>query len=878
MDYYNVIVKTDFAFKVYVDFELAHEGIRGEIAKFSLREGDHHFRVESGNPLVYFEDTVSLERDRIIQVSFIDLFQNVPPSIEDSLWVTPEIDYEGSENWGIIDIISGNWILTPRYQSEQLIELCETKTQAKYIISENGTLVFISNTGRVLEKKHYHHIDFNYIGLYYIITSSASDEKLALIYVGAGYIKEITQQEYDEIIIKPGTSNNLIINVRKGKLWGIINNLGEITLPLVYEEPIDFEYKDNHGNSYALSWNHEADNLQLISSTYITVSIPDYCYHIKSKDNRQILHNNLMLYSDNNKSGIFDIKSRKTIAGAEFEYIDFWGKKDTSQYFRVKNNGKWGFVNFEGKEVIALRYDNSTNFLGKYAAVCCNREWWVIDELGNRVSESVCGDSIMTFFSYDKSVREIDYYESLEREESRAGNSPSRSPEHPWDHMYIIKDDISKTVGLINLNNGTVLNSNYSSISYMELGLFIARGTSTPGWRYCIDESCQEVFPGFETCGIQKGKPFMVCRRYAKQYEACEINGKMVYKIAYSKPLDIPNRADYINFDFVIKYGFVFQNGRAIPATEYDDAEDFRGDFAIVSKKYYYSPGSESGFWLKGVINQDGKEVIPIMNLEIERLGGNLFRITKYDGAHVFCWGHKDRCLEVDFDSIRELFYDPFHSIDSKSDLLEAHYPDGYNLVDENAIPVFPIHYDSISYICPHRYAVEKNNKHGVISESGETIIPLDYDSLRFKSENWIEVARDGKMGVINIKGALVVPLRYERIEEEGYNPYSKQIGGVLDGRFVFIDRNGTESAFPGIEPPDSWCSIVNGKAIYFKKDGKSFLKVRGREVINISIEGYLNDPDSFYMADPYYGPGLSQEQMENDPLVKYVKELMLSR
>ena len=869
MEYYNVIVKTDFVFKVYVDFELAHEGIRGQVAKFSLRKGDHHFRVESSNPLIFFEDTLSLEYDRIIQLSFKELIQNVPPLIEDSLWITSQYDYEGSGMLGLIDNISGNWILAPRYQTEQLMNLVESKTQAKFLVVENETLLFLSNSGRALEKKHYHHIDRNIGCGYYLIASLEGNGKCGLIYVGAGYIKEITQQEYDEIIINYSTRNDLVINVRKGNRWGCINNKGEIVLPVEYEEKISFEYE-----GYAITWNMNKKELHLISSNYITISIPDYCYLIKSKDNRRILHNNLMLFSDNNKSGIFDIKSRKTVVGAKYEYIDLWGHKDASQYIRVKNNGKWGFVNSEGKEVIAPIYDDCTIYHGEYAVVCRNREWWVIDVFGNRVSESICGDSIMTFFSYDKSVREIDYYESLEREESRAGNSPSGSPEHPWDHMYIIKDDISKTVGLINLNNGTVLNSNYSSISYMELGLFIARGTSTPGWRYCIDESCQEVFPGFETCGIQKGKPFMVCRRYAKQYEACEINGKMVYKIAYSKPLDIPNRADYINFDFVIKYGFVFQNGRAIPATEYDDAEDFRGDFAIVSKKYYYSPGSESGFWLKGVINQDGKEVIPIMNLEIERLGGNLFRITKYDGAHIFCWGHKDRCLEVDFDSISELFYDPFHLIDSKSDLLEAHYPDGYNLVDENAIPVFPIHYDSISYIFPHRYAVKKNNKYGVLSDTGETIIPFHYDSLYFKSENWIEVTKDGKMGVINIRGALVVPLRYERFEEEGYNPYIKQIGGVLDGRFVFINRDGTESTFPGIEPPDSWCSIVNGKAIYYKKGGKSFLRVRGRDTITISVD--FDDPNSFYLTDSY--SGLSAEQMESNPLVKYVKELMLAR
>lgn len=887
MDYYNVIVKTDFAFKVYVDFELALEDAGGQIAKFSLRKGEHHFRVESGNPLVYFEDTLSVEYDRIIQLSFKDLIQNVPPSTEDSLWIRPQIDYEGSGMCGLMDIISGNWILAPRYKDGQLAELYESKTQAKFLIVENETFIFLSNSGRVLEKKDYHHIDFKRND-YIIASSTASEEKCGLIYVGAGFFKEITRQEYDEIIIDSfmdiGGRSNLVINVRKGELWGCIDDLGEIVLPLVYEEQIVFEYEDNNSNPYALSWNEEVGSLQLINSNYLTISIPDYQYYHKRYDGpeKQILQNNLMLFSDNNKFGLFNIRTKETVINSKYEYIDLWHKNKNLRYLRIKDNGKWGYINTEGKEVIPPVYDNSTNYYGEYAIVCRNREWWVIDEFGNRVSESICGDSMMTFSSYDKNVQEIEYYESLSREEEvMAGKSPSKMPEHPWDQMFIIKDEILKTVGLINLKNAAVVKSQFSSIHYFKAGYFIASEPTTPAWRRCINDSGHDLFPGFQICDINEKKgTFLVSQRHPIAFEACEMDlwgKKIAYKIADSQPLE-----SHDGFEFISKCRIMDLEGRNTSPNVFDDVEEFRGDYAIAKKIFYSSPSPDCPLWveLKGLINTYGNVIIPIKNLEIERLRYNLFRVKDLDGVQSIYWVQHNRCLKVDFDSIEEVFYDKsfFPSADSKSDLLKVHYPDGYNLVDENAIPVFPIHYDSISYICPHRYAVKKNNKHGVLSETGETIIPLQYDSLCFKSENWIEVTRDGKMGVIDIKGTLVIPLRYESIENEGYNPYSKQIGGVFDDRFVFINRDNTESDFPGIEPPDSWCSLFNGKAIYYRKDGDLFLKVRGRDAIKISVGEGLTDPCCFFFADYGHGDRLSKEEIENDSLVKYVKELMLTR
>ena len=49
---------------------------------------------------------------------------------------------------------------------------------------------------------------------------------------------------------------------------------------------------------------------------------------------------------------------------------------------RVKHNGKWGFVNLEGKSIIPAIYDDAKDFSDGFAAVCLNKKWGFINKQG----------------------------------------------------------------------------------------------------------------------------------------------------------------------------------------------------------------------------------------------------------------------------------------------------------------------------------------------------------------------------------------------------------------------------------------------------------------------------------------------------------------
>ena len=51
----------------------------------------------------------------------------------------------------------------------------------------------------------------------------------------------------------------------------------------------------------------------------------------------------------------------------------------------VKLNGKWGFIDKTGKEVIPIKYDNAGSFSERLASVKLNDKWGFIDKTGKEV-------------------------------------------------------------------------------------------------------------------------------------------------------------------------------------------------------------------------------------------------------------------------------------------------------------------------------------------------------------------------------------------------------------------------------------------------------------------------------------------------------------
>lgn len=82
--------------------------------------------------------------------------------------------------------------------------------------------------------------------------------------------------------------------------------------------------------------------------------------------------------------------------GDVYYYIDKYGKKKSYEYAEIRSfnegfgavkaaNGKWGFVNSKGKEVITCYYDMVSDFIDGYAVVCLGEAVGIINTNGKYV-------------------------------------------------------------------------------------------------------------------------------------------------------------------------------------------------------------------------------------------------------------------------------------------------------------------------------------------------------------------------------------------------------------------------------------------------------------------------------------------------------------
>lgn len=154
---------------------------------------------------------------------------------------------------------------------------------------------------------------------------------------------------------------------------------------------------------------------------------------------------------------------------------------------------------------------------------------------------------------------------------------------------------------------------------------------------------------------------------------------------------------------------------------------------------------SQNGKW--GVINREGKEIIPLLYDAVQ----------DYSFRKELCWVKKEG---------------------------------RYGAIDESGNLIIPIVYETEFRFYNHQPAkVKKDGKWGFIDEDGKIVIPFKYSSTRgFGYDGYLApVSLDSKYGFIDKKGNVIIPLQYEFTDE-----FSSNLAGVvLNGKIGFIDETG---------------------------------------------------------------------------------------
>ena len=291
--------------------------------------------------------------------------------------------------YGIVNN-DGKTLIEPNYVEIQ--GLGKEASQGFIVKNQEGKygIIDISNK-QVLETK-YDAISKIHEGDYYVVTENGKQK------VVKKDVTEILNGEYDEIVAILKNPENGIIFKEKEK-YGIMNLKGEKTIKADYDEIKEaktgtfiVKQKDNYGII-----DQEGKTLVEFKYRGITYNEKADIYITEDENyNNEILNGNYeikltgMVTNIDDEKGYIEIKQEE---GYKYYNFKFEEQKEadifkTNTLFVSKKDGKYGFIDKDGKVVVDYIYDDATmqNTYG-YAGIKKDGKWGVVDKNGKVIQE-----------------------------------------------------------------------------------------------------------------------------------------------------------------------------------------------------------------------------------------------------------------------------------------------------------------------------------------------------------------------------------------------------------------------------------------------------------------------------------------------------------
>ena len=308
--------------------------------------------------------------------------------------------------------------------------------EGQFIVEKNGKYGVVSEKGTIILPLKYSFINSNKNG--YTVTLN---DKTGL-FNSEG--KEIIPISYHWIYTDKIDDNIPIVAELNGK-EGYINTKNEWVIPPTYRDAFAFRQGlakvQKEGTKHYMYINLKGE--PVIQDFYTDM--------FDSSDNANIV---TVLLRENNecKYKVYDFKGN--LLG---NYDNFRKNRTGNAVFAVKKDGKWGYIDANGKIVIPLEYEEVADFSEGLAPVCKNGKWGYINLKKEVVIPFKFANSKM--YSFKNGVARYCY---------TGGNS-------------LHSDDVN---GLINLKGEIIVEPKYKSIEYINGNVAMV---SFDGYNYLYD-------------------------------------------------------------------------------------------------------------------------------------------------------------------------------------------------------------------------------------------------------------------------------------------------------------------------------------------------------------------------------------------------------
>ena len=374
---------------------------------------------------------------------------------------------------------------------------------------------------------------------------------------------------------------------------------------------------------------------------------PNYPYQTELQVEKKLADQLLFPFQRDQKWGAID-SSGATLIPEQFEQLE-WFSEGLAVF---KDEDKYGYINKMGKIIVPAQYNDALAFNEGYALVELDDKWGMIDRNGELVipiqyEELGVLNNGLSYFVEDERYGYLDekgkvripaqYDEAYDFENGYAVVSKNQFYgvidefattylPYQFQELFQLKDKLflakfRDSWGIVNLAKDTVVSFIYDFI-----------GTESEGWR--IVESADEYNFIDENGKLLSEKWFVTYPEYRAfskfqngyvkikendQFVLMDTSGKSLYKKGVQ---DVGQYSDVIAVKQNDSWGFRDKEGKDVIKPEYDFAESFRGEVAIVVKGPLF-----------GLVNQQNEVIIPILQESMSFLNDSLLvvkRLGKY--------------------------------------------------------------------------------------------------------------------------------------------------------------------------------------------------------------------------------------------------------
>ena len=312
---------------------------------------------------------------------------------------------------------------------------------------------------------------------------------------------------------------------------------------------------------------------------------------------------------------------------------------------------------------------------------------------------------------------------------------------------------------------------------------------------------------------LKEMQPTLTAANYKGRWGYIDTDGNAKIDYVYKQATRFSDQRAFVQ-DFSNQWLLIDEQGAVIDSTGFSQVHTFERGLCVVDK-----------LGLKGVIDKNGTEILPIRYNSINILGDNKFIVRQ--GSQYTLLHSGTPLTSKGYDRL----YTP------SDGLIRFKQAQRYGYLDLNGIEMSAQRYTKATNFVSEVAAVQDGKGFHLIDKRLEIIKSIEADNIKSAGAGKWKFKRNGKWGLLNGQGEMILEPRYDLMNR--YN--SDRIAVAIGDRWGYCDENG-EEVIP-LKFPLVW-DFSDGRARFIDNRGVGFIDKEGVMVISdnfIEVRDFSN-------------------------------------